>query len=131
MYPRELQAENWVIVGSFLYSHRDMQGKTLMEFLSHLIGYHMTARWKTVDTRPVEGKERPCMWHVESDVNDKKQVTRFLEYVYKTNQRNLFSWGYKLRFLFDMKKSIWIHGRDKAQKLFDRQADFIKIHRSV
>jgi hypothetical protein len=44
MYTRELQAENCVIVGSFLYSHRDMQGKRLMEFMSHL-------------TRPEEGKE--------------------------------------------------------------------------
>jgi hypothetical protein len=25
----------------------------------------------------------------------------------------------------------WDHGMDKAQKLFDRQADFIKIHRSI
>jgi hypothetical protein len=46
MYPRELQGGNCVIVGSFLYSHRDMQGKRLMEFLSHLRGYNMTARWK-------------------------------------------------------------------------------------
>jgi hypothetical protein len=38
MYPRELQSENYIIVGSFLYSHRDMQGKRLMEFLSHLSG---------------------------------------------------------------------------------------------
>jgi hypothetical protein len=30
-----------------------------------------------------------------------------------------------------VKESIGIHGRDKTQKLFDRQADFIKIHRSV
>jgi hypothetical protein len=30
MYPRELQAENCVIVGSFLYTPRDMQGKRLM-----------------------------------------------------------------------------------------------------
>jgi hypothetical protein len=44
MCPRELQAENCVIVGSFLYSHRDMQGKRLIEFLSHLSVYHMTAR---------------------------------------------------------------------------------------
>jgi hypothetical protein len=42
MYPIELQAENCFIVGSFLYSHRDMQGNRLMEFLSHLSGYHMT-----------------------------------------------------------------------------------------
>jgi hypothetical protein len=28
-------------------------------------------------------------------------------------------------------KSIGIHGMDKAQKLFDRQADFIKIQRYV
>jgi hypothetical protein len=41
MYPRELQGENCVIVGYFLYSHRDMQGKRLMEFLSHLSGYHI------------------------------------------------------------------------------------------
>jgi hypothetical protein len=46
MYPRELKAENCAIVGSFLYPHRGMQGKMLMEFLSHLSGYHMTARWK-------------------------------------------------------------------------------------
>jgi hypothetical protein len=30
-----------------------------------------------------------------------------------------------------VKDSIGIHGMDKSQKLFDRQADFIKIHRSV
>jgi hypothetical protein len=57
MYPRELQAENCVIVGSFLYSHRYMQVKMLMEFLSHLSQCHMTARWKSVSTRPEEGKE--------------------------------------------------------------------------
>jgi hypothetical protein len=55
IYPRELQAENCVILGSFLYSHRDMQGKRLMELLSHLIGNHMTARWKAISTRPHEG----------------------------------------------------------------------------
>jgi hypothetical protein len=52
MYPRELQSENCVIVGSFLCSHRDIQGKRLIEFLSHLSGYHMTARWKAISTRP-------------------------------------------------------------------------------
>jgi hypothetical protein len=57
MYTRELQAGNCVIVGSFLYSHRDIQGKRLMEFLSHLIGYNMTAIWKAISTRPEEGKE--------------------------------------------------------------------------
>jgi hypothetical protein len=51
--------------------------------------------------------------------------------MYNTNQRKLFPLGYKLRFLFNVKDSIGIHGMDKAQKLFDRQADFIKIHRSV
>jgi hypothetical protein len=30
-----------------------------------------------------------------------------------------------------VKESIGIHGRDKAQNIFDRQADFIEIHRSV
>jgi hypothetical protein len=68
---------------------------------------------------------------VETYEKDKKQVTRFLESMYNPNQRNLFPLGYKLHFLFDMKESIGIRGRDKAQKLFDRQADFIKIHRSV
>jgi hypothetical protein len=96
MYPRELQAENCVIVGSFLYSHRDMQGKMLMEFLSHLSGYQMTARWKAVDARPEEGNGRLRLWHVESDKKDKKQVTRFLESMYNTNQRKLFPLGYKL-----------------------------------
>jgi hypothetical protein len=57
MYPRELQAENCVIVGSFLYSHRDMQGKRLMECLSHLSGYHTTERWKSISTRPEGGNE--------------------------------------------------------------------------
>jgi hypothetical protein len=91
----------------------------------------MTARWKAISTRPQEGKERLRLWHVETDEKDKKQVTRFLESMYKMNQRKLFPLGYKLRFLFDVKDSIGIHGRDKAQKLFDRQADFIKIDRSV
>jgi hypothetical protein len=109
MYPIELQAENCVIVGSFLYSHRDMQGKRLMELLSHLSGYHMTARCKSISTRPEEGKEILRLWHVETDEKDKKQVTRFLESMYNTNQRQLFPLGYKLRFLFDVKYYIEIH----------------------
>jgi hypothetical protein len=56
-----------------------MQGKGLIEFLSHLSGYQMTSRWKAVDARPEEGKERLRLWHVESDEKDKKKVTRFLE----------------------------------------------------
>jgi hypothetical protein len=67
MYPRELQAENCVIVGSFIYSHRDMQVKMLMEFLSHLSGYHITARCKAISTIPEEGKEVLQLWYVESD----------------------------------------------------------------
>jgi hypothetical protein len=85
MYPRELQAGNCFIVGSFLYSHRDMQGKSLMEFLFHLSGYHMTARCKRISTIPEEGKEVIWLWHVETDERDKKQVTRFLESTYKKN----------------------------------------------
>jgi hypothetical protein len=108
-----------------------MQARRLMEFLSHLSGYHMTARWKAISTRPEEGKEIFRLWHVETDEKDKKQVTRFLESMYNTNQRKLFPLGYKLCFLFDVKDFIGIHGMDKAQKLFDRQANFIKIHRSV
>jgi hypothetical protein len=119
VYPRELQAENCVIVESFLYSHRDMQSKKLMAFLSHLSGYHMTARWKAVDAIPEEGKERLRMWHVETDEKDKNQVTRLLESMYNTNQRKMFPLGYKLRLLFDVKESIGIHGMDKAQKIFD------------
>jgi hypothetical protein len=68
---------------------------------------------------------------VESDEKGKKQVTIFLESMYNMNQRKLFTLAYTLRFLFDVKESIGVHGRDKAQKIFDRQADFIKIHRSV
>jgi hypothetical protein len=33
MYPRELQGENCAIVGSCLYSDRDMQGKMLIVIL--------------------------------------------------------------------------------------------------
>jgi hypothetical protein len=131
VYPRELQGGDCIIVGSFLYSHRDVQGKFLMEFVSHLSGYHMTSRWKSISTRPEEGKEILWIWHVETDENDKKKVTRFLEAMYNTNQRKLFPLGYKLRFLFDVKDSIGVHVMDKAQKLFDRQADVIEIHRSV
>jgi hypothetical protein len=131
MYPRELQGENCVIVGSFVYSHTYMQGKRLMEFLYHLSSYHMIARWKSISTRPEEGKEILQLWHVETNEKYKKQVTRFLESMYNTNQRNLFPLGYKLCFLFNGKDSIGIHGVDKAQKLFDQQADFINIHRSV
>jgi hypothetical protein len=131
MYPRELQGEICVIVGSFLYSHRDIQGKRLMEILSHLSGYNMTERWKVIITKPEEGKDILRLWHVETDEKDKNQVTGLLESMYNTNQRKLFPLGYKLRFLFDVKDSIGIHVMDKAQKLFDRQADFIKIHRSV
>jgi hypothetical protein len=77
MYPRELQAEKCVIVGSFLYSHRDMQGKRLMEFLYHLIGYHMTSRWKSINTRPEEGKEVLRLWYVETDEKDKSKSPYF------------------------------------------------------
>jgi hypothetical protein len=108
-----------------------MQGKGLMEFLSHLSCYHMTARWKAISTRPEEGKEILRLWHVETDEKDKNQVTRFLESMYNINHRNLFPLGYKLCFLFDVKDSIGIHGMDKAQKLFYLQAEFIKIHRPV
>jgi hypothetical protein len=108
-----------------------MQGKRLMEFLSHLSDYHMTARWKAINTRPEEGKKVLRLWYVETDEKDKKQVTRFLESMYNTNQRKLFFLGYKLHFLFGVNDYIGIHGMDKAQKLFDQQADFIKIHRSV
>jgi hypothetical protein len=131
MYPRYLQAENSAIAGSFIYSHRYMQGKRLMEFRSHLSGYQMTARWKAVDARPEEGKERLHIWHVESNEKDKNKVTRFLESMYNMNQRKLVPLGYKLQFLFDVREYIRIHGRDKTLKLFDREADFIKIHRYV
>jgi hypothetical protein len=47
-----------------------MQGKRLMEFLSHLSGYHMTARWKSVRTRTEELKEVLWLWHVETDEKD-------------------------------------------------------------
>jgi hypothetical protein len=70
MYPRDLRAENGVIVGLFLYLHRYMQGKRLTEFMSHLSGYQMTARWKSVDEKLEEGKERLRLWHVESDKKD-------------------------------------------------------------
>jgi hypothetical protein len=103
MYPRQLQAENCVIAGSFLYSHRDMQGKRLMELLSHLSGYHTTARWKAIIKIPEEGKEIPRLWHVETNEKDKNEVTRFLESMYNTNQRKLFPLGYKVHFLFDVK----------------------------
>jgi hypothetical protein len=95
-----------------------MQGKRLMEFLSHLSGYHITARWKAISIITEEGKEILRLWHVESDEKDKKQVTRFLESMYNTNQRKVFPLGYKLHFLFDVKDSIGIHGMDKAKKLF-------------
>jgi hypothetical protein len=106
MYPRELQSENCVIVGSFLYSHRDMQGKRLMEFLSHLSGYHMKARWKAIRTRPEERKEVLLLWNVETDEKDKNQVTIFLESMYNTNHRKLFPLGYKLRLLFKGKNLL-------------------------
>jgi hypothetical protein len=108
-----------------------MQGKRLMEFLFHLSGYHMTEGWKEISTIPEEGKDILRLWHVETDEKDKKQVTRFLESMYNTNQRKLFPLGYKLSFLFDVKDSIGIHGMDKSQNPFDRHADLIKIHRSV
>jgi hypothetical protein len=113
MYTRELQSKKRVIVGSFLYSHIYIQGKMIMEFLSHLIRYHMTARWKAVRTIPEEGKEVLRLWHVETDDKDKQQVTIFLESMYNTNQQKLFPLRYKLRFLFDVKVLIGIHGMDK------------------
>jgi hypothetical protein len=64
--------------------------------------------------------------YVESDEKDKKHDTIFLESMYNTNQRMMLPLGYKLRFLFDVKESIGIHGRDKAKKLFYQQADCIK-----
>jgi hypothetical protein len=78
----------------------------------------MTARWKEISTGPEEEKEILRLWYVETDEKDKNQVTRFLESMYNTNQRKLFPLGYKLRFLFDVKDSIRIHGMDKAQKIF-------------
>jgi hypothetical protein len=89
VYPRELQAENCVIVGSFLYSNKDIQCKILMEFLAHLSGYNMTARWKAFNTRPEEGKEFLRMWHVETDEKDKNQVIRFLESMYNTPEKTV------------------------------------------
>jgi hypothetical protein len=65
-----------------LYTNRDF----MLSLLSHLSGYHMTARWKAVNTRPEEGKEVLRLWHVETDEKDKKKVTRFLESMYNTNQ---------------------------------------------
>jgi hypothetical protein len=44
-----------------------MQGKRLIEFLSRLSGYQITARWKAVDAKPEEGQEHLRLWHVESD----------------------------------------------------------------
>jgi hypothetical protein len=99
-----------------------------MEFFVQLSGYHMTEKCKAISTRPEEGKEIFLMWYVETN---KKQATKFLESMYNTNQRKLFPLGYKLCLLFDVKESIGIHGRYNAQKLFDRQANFIKIHISI
>jgi hypothetical protein len=80
----------------------------------------MTARCKSLSTRPQEGKDILRLWHVETDEKDKKQVTRFLESMYNTNQRKSFPLVFKLRFLFNVKDSIEIHGMDKSQKLFDQ-----------
>jgi hypothetical protein len=79
-----------------------MQGKRLMELLSPLSDYHMTAIWRAISTRPEEGKEIIRLWYVETDEKHKTQITRFLELMYNTNQRKLFPLGYKLRFLFDV-----------------------------
>jgi hypothetical protein len=113
------------------YTHQRYAVKRLMEFMSHLSSYYMTARWKAISTISEEGKDIFRLWHVETTEKDKKQVTRFLESMYNTNQRKLFPLGYNLIFLFYVKDSIVIHVMDKSQKLFDRQADFIKIHRSI
>jgi hypothetical protein len=75
----------------------------------------MTAIWKAISTIPEEWKEILRLWHVETNEKDKKQVTRFLESMYNTNQRKLFPLGYKLSFLFDVKDSTGVHGMDKAQ----------------
>jgi hypothetical protein len=56
------------------------------------------------------------MWHVETDEEDKKQVTRFLESMYNTKQQKLFPLGYKLHFLFDVKDSTGVYGMDKTKK---------------
>jgi hypothetical protein len=80
-----------------------------------LSGYHIKSIWKAATTRPEEGNERR-LWHLETDEKAKKQVTKFLESMYNTNQRKLFPLGYKLHFIFDVKESIGIHVRDKAQK---------------
>jgi hypothetical protein len=57
MYPRDLQVDDCVIVGSLLDSHKDIQCKRLMEFLSQLSGNHTMTPWKAVDDKPEEGKE--------------------------------------------------------------------------
>jgi hypothetical protein len=131
MHPRDLEVKNCVIMGFFLYSHIDVKGKRFMKLVSHLSGYQMTAQWKTVDAKQEERKERLRLWRVESGEKDKNQVTRYLESMYHMNHRKLFPLGCKLRFLFDLKESIGIHGRDKTQKIMDQQVYFIKIHRSV
>jgi hypothetical protein len=64
----------------------------LMEFLSHLSCYHMTARWKAISTTPEEGKGILRLWHVETDEKDKNQVTRFLESMYNKTRESYFLW---------------------------------------
>jgi hypothetical protein len=93
MYSRELQAENCVIVGSFLYSQRYAGQRSdgnpvSLEWLSN------DSKMESSGYKKEEGKERLRLWHVESDEKDKKQVTRFLESIYNMNQRKLFTLGY-------------------------------------
>jgi hypothetical protein len=64
---------------------------------------------------------------------EEQKASRQIPGIHDVQQKSekAVSSGKKIRFLFDVKKSIGIHGMDKAQNLFDRQDDFIKIHRSV
>jgi hypothetical protein len=107
MYPRELQGGNCFIVGSFLYSHRDMQGKRLMEFLSHLRGYHMKTRWKSISTRPEEGKEILRMWHVEIDEKDKNASYQIPGIHVQHKSENIISPGIQTTFPLRCERLYW------------------------
>jgi hypothetical protein len=69
-----------------------MQGKRLMEFLSHLSGYHMTERRKAIITRPEEGTEILRLWHGETDDKDKIKLPYFWNPCTTQMRESYFLW---------------------------------------
>jgi hypothetical protein len=88
VYKRLLQIEDYAMVDSFIYSHRDIPVDRLCIFLSKMCGYHISDQWKAANI----GKRGPntapiCSMHLECDVSNKRPVASFLEALYNKKHR--------------------------------------------